>query len=128
LPSVTIEEIGYASGTKDFDFPNILRAIQFKTKDNTPTQVQVIESQIDDMSAEMLSYFLEQVLEDGALDAYFTPITMKKGRPATQITVICKLENAQFFEDYVLKNTSTLGIRSYTVNRKVLHRQFETIQ
>src|SRR5699024_11097262 len=56
-----------------------------------------------------------------------TPITMKKSRPATQITVICKLENAQFFEDYVLKNTSTLGIRSYTVNRKVLHRQFETI-
>ncbi|RIL80869.1 nickel pincer cofactor biosynthesis protein LarC [Staphylococcus cohnii] len=127
LPSVTIEQIGYGCGTKDFDFPNILRAIQFKTKDNTPTQVQVIESQIDDMSAEMLSYFLEQVLEDGALDAYFTPITMKKSRPATQITVICKIENAQFFEDYVLKNTSTLGIRSYTVNRKVLHRQFETI-
>lgn len=127
LPSITIDHIGYGCGTKNFDFPNILRAIQFKTKDNTPTQVQVIECQIDDMSAEMLSYFLEQVFEDGALDAYFTPITMKKSRPATKLTIISKIENASFFEDYVLKNTTSLGVRSYTVNRKVLHRQFETV-
>lgn len=127
LPSITIDHIGYGCGTKNFNFPNILRAIQFKTKDNTPTQVQVIECQIDDMSAEMLSYFLEQVFEDGALDAYFTPITMKKSRPATKLTIISKIENASFFEDYVLKNTTSLGVRSYTVNRKVLHRQFETV-
>lgn len=126
LPAVTMEQIGYGCGTKDFDFPNILRTIEYTVKDNTPTQVQVIECQIDDMTPEMLGFFIEQVLDDGALDAYFTPITMKKSRPATQLTVISKFDNAQYFEDYILKNTSSLGVRSYAVNRKILHRQFQT--
>src|SRR5699024_6353721 len=58
LPSITIVHIGYGCGTEHFDYPYILRSFQFNTKDNTPTRVQVIECQIDDMSAEKLSYFL----------------------------------------------------------------------
>lgn len=127
MPAVSMDEIGYGCGIKDFEFPNILRAIQFTVADNTPSQVQVIECQIDDMTAETLGFFIEQVIDDGALDAYFTPITMKKSRPATQLTVICKFDDAQYFEDYMLKNTSSLGVRSYAVNRKILHRQFQTI-
>ncbi|HHQ7379319.1 TPA: nickel pincer cofactor biosynthesis protein LarC, partial [Staphylococcus aureus] len=127
LPSVTMNNIGYGCGTKDFDFPNILRAVQFSKKEATPSQVQVLECQIDDMTPEMLGFFMEQVIDDGALDAYYTPITMKKSRPATQLTVICSLTQAQYFENYILKYTTSLGVRSYTVNRKILHRQFQTV-
>ena len=79
------------------------------------------------MTPEMLGFFMEQVIDDGALDAYYTPITMKKSRPATQLTVICSLTQAQYFEIYILKYTTSLGVRSYTVNRKILHRQFQTV-
>lgn len=127
LPSVTMNEIGYGCGTKDFDFPNILRAVQFSKKESTPCQVQVLECQLDDMTPEMLGFFMEQVIDDGALDAYYTPITMKKSRPATQLTVICSLTQAQYFENYILKYTTSLGVRSYTVNRKILYRQFQTV-
>ncbi|MBF0812611.1 nickel pincer cofactor biosynthesis protein LarC [Staphylococcus sp. mip270_02] len=127
LPSVTISNIGYGCGSKDFDFPNILRAIQFSKKEATPSQVQVLECQLDDMTPEMLGFFMEQVIDDGALDAYYTPITMKKSRPATQLTVICSLSQAQYFENYILKYTTSLGVRSFTVNRKILHRQFQTV-
>ncbi|MEB7507413.1 nickel pincer cofactor biosynthesis protein LarC [Staphylococcus xylosus] len=127
LPSVTMNEIGYGCGTKDFDFPNILRAVQFSKKESTPSQVQVLECQLDDMTPEMLGFFMEQVIDDGALDAYYTPITMKKSRLATQLTVICSLTQVQYFENYILKYTTSLGVRSYTVNRKILYRQFQTV-
>lgn len=127
LPSVTMNDIGYGCGTKDFDFPNILRAVQFSKKESTPSQVQVLECQLDDMTPEMLGFFMELVIDDGALDAYYTPITMKKSRPATQLTVICSLTQAQYFENYILKYTTSLGVRSYTVNRKILYRQFQTV-
>ncbi|MEB7858459.1 nickel pincer cofactor biosynthesis protein LarC [Staphylococcus xylosus] len=127
LPSVTMNAIGYGCGTKDFDFPNILRAVQFSKKESTPSQVQVLECQLDDMTPEMLGFFMEQVIDDGALDAYYTPITMKKSRLATQLTVICSLTQAQYFENYILKYTTSLGVRSYTVNRKILYRQFQTV-
>lgn len=78
LPSITMTDIGYGCGTKDFDFPNVIRAIQYTATETTPNQVQVLECQIDDMTPETLGYFIEQVIDEGALDAYYTPITMKK--------------------------------------------------
>src|SRR5699024_8725998 len=69
MPAVSMDEIGYGCGIKDFEFPNILRAIQFTVADYTHSQVQVIECQNDDMTAETLGFFIEQVIDDGALDA-----------------------------------------------------------
>lgn len=127
LPAVSMSNIGYGCGTKDFEFPNVIRAIQYTATETTPNQVQVLECQIDDMTPETLGYFIEQVINEGALDAFYTPITMKKSRPATQLTVISSVTQAKEFEDFILKHTTSLGVRSYAVNRKILDRQFQTI-
>ncbi|MGO3048920.1 TIGR00299 family protein [Staphylococcus casei] len=127
LPAITMEHIGYGGGTKDFDFPNVLRVIQYTETKSTPTQVQVLECQIDDMTPEMLGFFIEQVIDDGALDAYYTPVTMKKSRPAIKLTILCSVENAQYFENYILRHTTSLGLRSFAVHRKILQRQFQKI-
>lgn len=127
LPACTMTEIGYGAGTKDFDFPNVLRIIQFEENQNTQDYVQVLETQLDDMPAEMLGHFIEDALSQGALDVYYTPITMKKSRPAVQLSVICPISKASFFENYILRHTSSLGVRSYSVRRTILDRDFTTL-
>ncbi|MBC3050100.1 pyridinium-3,5-bisthiocarboxylic acid mononucleotide nickel chelatase [Staphylococcus capitis] len=127
FPSATMKEIGYGAGSKDFDFPNVLRVIQFETQSKKQDDVQVIECQIDDMSPESLGHFMDISLEHGALDIYYTPIFMKKGRPSTQLTLICKTENASKFETLILQETSSLGVRSYAVRRNILDREFRDI-
>ncbi|MCG7339152.1 nickel pincer cofactor biosynthesis protein LarC [Staphylococcus sp. ACRSN] len=138
MPNIVINNIGYGGGSKDFDFPNVIRAIQFTTNrntinnksteiDQTPNHVQVIECQIDDMTAETLGFLVEQLFDNGVLDAYYTPIIMKKSRPSTLLTLICRLEDVSFFESYILKNTSSLGVRSHTTQRQTLLRNFTKI-
>lgn len=132
FPANTMMNIGYGAGTKDFDFPNVLRVIQFEmlgqNQQNDYDQVQVIECQIDDMTAEMLGDFMENTLNQKALDISYTPIIMKKQRPATQLTVICKPEYKSNIEDFILLHTSTLGVRSYTVHRRILSREYRDIE
>ncbi len=127
FPSATMKEIGYGAGSKDFDFPNVLRVIQFETQSKKQDEVQVIECQIDDMTPESLGHFMNMALERGALDTYYTPIFMKKGRPSTHLTVICKPDTAFEFETLVLQETSSLGVRSYAVRRNILDRTFRDI-
>lgn len=78
FPSATMNDIGYGGGTKDFEFPNVLRAILFKESNEETDKVQVLECQIDDMTPEMLGHFMDSALNKGVLDIYYTPITMKK--------------------------------------------------
>ncbi len=128
FPAATMKEIGYGAGNKDFDFPNVLRVIQFEdVSRHANDQVQVIECQIDDMTPEMLGHFMETALHKGVLDVYYTPITMKKNRPAVQLTIICKTSDKQYIEDLVLTHTSSLGVRSYSVNRQILSRTFRKV-
>ena len=127
FPSATIQHIGYGAGSKDFNFPNILRVIQFDSEFEQQDSVQVIECQIDDMTPEALGDFMNNALEQGALDAYYTPIFMKKSRPSTQLTLICKLHDKIYFEQLILQETSSLGVRSTSVNRKTLNRAFKIL-
>ncbi|BBK27138.1 nickel pincer cofactor biosynthesis protein LarC [Staphylococcus arlettae] len=127
MPAITPTNIAYGTGTKDFDFPNVLRLVQFTALAAQQDTVQVLECQIDDMTGETLGDFLDSVLAKGALDVYYTPISMKKNRPAIALTVICELANKPFFEDYLLLHTTTLGVRSSTVQRRVLERDFDTL-
>ena len=127
MPAITPTHIAYGAGSKDFDFPNVLRLVQFTASTAQQDVVQVLECQIDDMTGETLGDVLETVLAKGALDVYYTPILMKKNRPAIALTVICELSNKTFFEDYLLLHTTTLGVRSSTVQRRVLEREFHTL-
>lgn len=79
------------------------------------------------MSGEELGIFLQKVMADGALDAYYTPIIMKKNRPAYQLTLICKINEHEDFERTILTDTSTFGIRTSVVDRSILNRRFESL-
>lgn len=129
FPATTMENIGYGAGHKDFDFPNVLRVIQFQDAlKHSNDQVQVIECQIDDMTPEIMGHFMDIAIKHGVLDIYYTPITMKKNRPGVQFTLICKVTDKQYIEDLVLTHTSSLGVRSYTVNRQILKREFRYVE
>lgn len=97
-------------------------------EDRTPTQVAQLECNIDDMTAEALGYVLEQLLAGGALDAWFTPITMKKSRPATQLSVLCRPEDAAKWRAWLLRETSTLGVRWHLCDRAVAQRSSDQVE
>ncbi|HIZ96423.1 MAG TPA: nickel pincer cofactor biosynthesis protein LarC [Candidatus Ligilactobacillus excrementavium] len=120
----------YGGGNKKFDHPNVLRAVLFdtdETADNTVNKVCELSCELDDMSGEGLGYLLQDIMNDGALDMYYSPIIMKKGRPAYQITLLCKIEDAEYFKKRLLFETTTFGVRSIFKERAILTRDFSEI-
>ena len=87
------------------------------------SQVVLIETNIDDMTPEMLGYLQETLLTAGALDVWFTPIQMKKNRPAVALSVICRSDISDHLSKLILKNSSTLGVRFQLLNRYEAKRQ-----
>ncbi|SDN61954.1 hypothetical protein SAMN05518871_106158 [Psychrobacillus sp. OK028] len=129
MPSLTIENIGYGAGKKDFEHPNVLRAILFNNIENQQREkVVVLECQLDDSTGETLGYVMEKILEQGALDVYFTPVSMKKSRPGILITILTKEEKASILEELLLRETSTFGVRRSEWSRRILTREFKTIE
>jgi len=86
--------------------------------------VILIECNIDDMTGEALGYVLERLMEEGALDAWFTPIYMKKGRPGILLSVLCRPDDAQYLRTLLLRETSTLGVRWSSMDREVTERHW----
>lgn len=129
MPAMQIEKIGYGAGKKDFDHPNVLRVMLFETKENYSTEtITVVECQLDDMPGEAFGYLMEEALDKGALDLYYTPITMKKSRPGILITVLCKPESAFIMEDLLLRETTTFGVRKSKWERHILLRRFQKVE
>ena len=89
----------------------------------TPTRVALLECNLDDMTGEALGYALERLLESGALEAWFTPIYMKKNRPAVLLSALCRMEDAERLTALLLRETSTLGVRHRVVERTIAERQ-----
>lgn len=90
-------------------------------------QVVQLECNLDDMSGEELGYALERLLEAGALDAWFTPIQMKKNRPAVMLSVLCRPEAAERLREALLVHTSTLGVRWHTMEREIAARDVRQV-
>lgn len=129
-----IERIGYGAGTRDpAQVANVVRVLLSRDVDRStePTgqtdTVVVLETGIDDMNPQVFEHVLRRLFEAGALDAFLTPVLMKKSRPATQLTVICRLGTEGALADIVLAETTTLGVRLQTVERRVLPREIVTI-
>ena len=119
LPPMKIEQIGYGAGQKDFPGrPNILRLLVGEAIEepagNEAEQVCVLETNLDDLSGELIGYCISRLWEAGALDVYTTPIQMKKNRPAVMLTVLCRPGDAAAMEDVLFTETTTLGVRSWT--------------
>ncbi len=119
-PPMTLTHIGNGAGSKDFsDCPNILRVFLGNTleRGDTMDHVMVVETNIDDSTPELLGYVMERLLDEGARDVFFTPIQMKKNRPATCLSFICSDSDLKCLSSLVLTETSAIGVRYYPASR-----------
>ena len=132
LPSMKIEAIGYGAGSLQSDeFPNVLRLIlgaETACDQASTDSVCLLETNIDDVSGELLSSVMDKLFECGALDVFTTPIYMKHNRPATQLSVICRFEDIPRTEQTIFQHGITFGLRKQTLQRSKLTRTFVTVQ
>jgi uncharacterized protein (TIGR00299 family) protein len=139
MQSLVAEKIGFGLGTRDNQTrPNVLRAVLGKrsTLNAQPStaldwetdRVAVLETNLDDVSGEILGHFVETALAAGALDVFYTPIQMKKNRPGVLLTVLCAETDADKFSEMILRETSTFGVRRTMAERRKLRREFTKIK
>lgn len=122
--SMKIKATSIGCGTKDFDFPNILRGIIFQPSQSYISEKLIILScNLDDMTGELMGNAMDELFDAGALDVWFTPIVMKKSRPAYKLQVLTNIDLKEKITKTVFEQTTTLGIREQIVDRKSLKRQ-----
>jgi pyridinium-3,5-bisthiocarboxylic acid mononucleotide nickel chelatase len=151
LPELIVEKTAYGAGTRNYeDFPNALRLILGETEKSKKIYPQIntdehrfeiedqktkaknqkliqIETNLDDVSPEILGFVMERAFELGALDCWFTPIQMKKNRPATMVSILCKQSDKDKFIELLVSETTTLGVRIREVERTCLSREISTV-
>jgi uncharacterized protein (TIGR00299 family) protein len=126
IPEITVEQTAYGAGTRSYErFPNVLRLISGETTEAQMTDdLILIETNLDDISPQVLGFVMERTFEAGALDCWFTPIQMKKNRPATMLSVLCSPEKRSTISELLYSETTTLGLRIRNVERECLEREF----
>lgn len=139
LDGLEIVSTGYGAGTKQFEkHPNVLRLMLGRTDAgmaavaSSPGHAQaekliVLETNLDDVSPEILGYVMETAFEKGALDCWFAPIQMKKNRPATLLSLLCEPNRKSDFMELLVRETPTLGVRVREVERICLTRETTTV-
>lgn len=128
-PSMRVRAVGYGFGQKEFPWANAVRAWLGEVEAQTGNdQVTLLECNLDDSTGEMLGYAMEQLFAEGALDVWFTPIQMKKSRPATILSVLVHPEQADAIAQIILRETSTLGLRKLLVKRIVAERRLREVE
>ena len=134
LPPMQIESVGYGAGQREqSELPNVLRLMVGQSVDNqlgktNLDEVCVIEANIDDAGGELIGYVNEQLLQAGALDVYCTAISMKKNRPGTLISVICRPDQVQSLESILFNESTTLGVRCHLCQRTILERKLHAVE
>ena len=125
MPPQTIESAGYGAGARDpAEMPNLLRVIiGEKLSPAQSDRMWVLETNIDDMPAELFEVLFEKLFAAGVMDVFTTAIQMKKGRPAVKLSVIAPGEVRSRAEEIIFRETTTFGIRAYEVERRKLERQ-----
>ena len=131
-PPMTLRAIGYGFGTKEFDWPNALRVWLGEPLSTLPSplsdEVALLTCNLDDVTGETLGYAMDRLLAAGALDVWFTPIQMKKNRPATQLSLLCHPGHADALTSLVMRETPTLGVRRLILSRSVAARQVRQVE
>jgi uncharacterized protein (TIGR00299 family) protein len=152
IPEMRIEKSAYGAGTREYkDFPNVLRLMmgETETQKNIYPQINtnehrlkdeaqrpkpenrnllLLETNIDDLSPQILGFVMERAFELGALDCWFTPIQMKKNRPATMISILCDIEKREVLSELLYIETTTLGIRVREIERSCLAREIVKVE
>ncbi len=136
LPAMTIENIGYGAGQRDFEHPNLLRLIvgeaaQMQTAStaiSTPSEtIAMLETNLDDATGEQIGHCCEQLRKAGALDVCTSPLSMKKNRPGVLLCVQCEPADVERLAQIVFRETTALGLRRSMVQRMVLPRRRVTV-
>jgi hypothetical protein len=142
MQNLVAEKIGFGLGTRDNQTrPNVLRVTlgesrvegrgsraKSEERDWETDRVAVLETNLDDVSGEILGHFVETALTAGALDVFHTPIQMKKNRPGVLLTILCAETDADKFSEMILRETSAFGVRRTMAERRKLRREFTKIK
>jgi pyridinium-3,5-bisthiocarboxylic acid mononucleotide nickel chelatase len=129
IPEMTLRAVGYGAGSADLkEKANVLRILigenaTSEAGEHWDAPVSVIETNLDDMSPQIYGYFVERALAAGALDVFSTAVQMKKNRPGVLLTILCDAAHTARLIDLVFRETTTIGVRTYDVRRKVLDRE-----
>jgi len=134
FPEMKIEKSGYGAGSRDFPgHPNVVRltvgettshALAMNTASDT---IAVLEANLDDLNPQVFGYVIDRLFEEGALDAFGMPVQMKKNRPGTLLTVLCKPEDASKLTHLIFTESTTLGVRRRDETRQTLARRWENV-
>jgi uncharacterized protein (TIGR00299 family) protein len=133
LPALKVETTGYGAGTRDFPHQaNVARVTigeMVATQTSTDADlVTVIEANLDDTTPQVFGFVLERLLEEGALDAFGTPVQMKKNRPGTLLTVLARPEDAKRLADLIFAESTTIGLRMREERRHTLDREWIPVE
>ena len=128
MPEMRVERVGYGAGRDDLPHPNLLRLVIGAPSVNAGMErVMVIETNIDDMNPQFYDYTIEKLLAMGVMEVFLTPIMMKKNRPGTLLKVICPSEKLTSVTGFLLKETTTLGLRWHEEERNRSDREILTL-
>ncbi len=131
MPKIKLEQTGYGAGTRQYEkFPNVLRVLIGEQEETVAAdeRLWMIETNMDDISSQILGHVMDRGFELGALDCYFTAIQMKKNRPGVLLSILCRPDDRERFMQLLFAETTTLGVRSYEVERRALQRSVVRVE
>jgi uncharacterized protein (TIGR00299 family) protein len=131
IPRLKLELTGYGAGTREYEkFPNVLRVLigQEELAAAADERLLMIETNMDDISPQILGHVMDRAFEMGALDCYFTAIQMKKNRPGVLLSILCRPDDRERFMQLLFAETTTLGLRTYEVERRALQRSVVRVE
>jgi hypothetical protein len=130
IPQMTLEQVGYGAGERDNPgTPNVLRVLIGKAADRAPgDRVVVIECEIDDMNPQIFGVAMDRLYAAGALEVFYVPVQMKKNRPGTLLTVVAPPQRRSDLADVIFRETTTIGLRHYEVDRECLQREIVSVE
>ena len=131
-PGLVVDKTAYGIGHRQSEIPNVLRAQLARPAGEVLSgeiqAARLLQCNIDDMTGEMLGVALDVLMAQGAMDVHFTPIVMKKNRPATCLSLLCATADEARFKDLLFRHTTTLGIKSFPLEKTVLETRFSTLE
>jgi hypothetical protein len=128
IPPMTIWATGYGAGARDTEIPNVLRVLVGESVAASNERLVEISANLDDMSPELLPNAIEALLAAGAVDAWVTPVLMKKGRPGFVVSALTEAADSERVVDVFLRETTTFGVRMHEVAREVLERSWTEVE
>jgi pyridinium-3,5-bisthiocarboxylic acid mononucleotide nickel chelatase len=129
IPEMTITGDGYGAGSRIIpSIPNVLRVMIGEMRLKEPDSLVMIETNIDDMNPEIFDAVMESLFKAGALDVYFSSISMKKNRPATKVSVLTEKQEREVLSKILLRETTSFGVRFYEVGRLTLEREIQKLK